>query len=153
MKTLNRIFALRSALIKNPFALASILSGYLWGVALALPGDTLVRPTYRFMREVATEDTWVVVFFTLATLQLFRVFSLTTPKSFPYELVLKMAACVTWTFVGVACLFSQWPMAAAMADTLVVSLFSWIDMTRVRACRGCPGSNGVCGGKCWYERS
>jgi len=152
LKALTRIFALRSALIKNPFALASILSGYLWGIALLLPGDTLERPTYRYMREVAPEYLWTLLFISVASLQLWRVFRLTTPRTFAYELVLKIAACVMWTFVGTACLASQWPLAAAMADTLVVSVFSWIDMTRIRACRGCPGANGNCGNRCWYER-
>jgi hypothetical protein len=144
--------ALRSALLSNPWTLASIMSGYLWGFALLAPGDTTARPTYRHMHEVASEWEWTVVFLTVATLQLWRMVCRSNRKTFPYEYVLKWLAAVLWSFVGLACMIAQWPLAAAMADTLVVALFSWVDLIRMRPCMGCP-ETGKCGGDCFYGRS
>ena len=128
------------------------MSGYLWGFALLAPGDTTSRPTYRHLREVASEDVWTAVFLTVATLQLWRMVCRSNRQSFPYEYALKLAAAILWGFVGVACMISQWPLAAAMADTMVVALFSWVDLARIKPCKGCPEA-GRCRGDCFYGRS
>jgi hypothetical protein len=145
--------ALRSALLSNPWTLASIMSGYLWGFALLAPGDTTARPTYRHLAEVASEEVWTAVFLTVATLQLWRMVCRSNRKTFPYEFCLKLIAAILWAFVGVACMISQWPLAAAMADTMVVALFSWIDLVRVRPCHGCPIGGTCPPGDCFYGRS
>jgi hypothetical protein len=144
--------ALRAALLSNPWALASIMSGYLWGFALLAPGDTLARPTYRHMHEISGEWVWTFVFLSVATLQLWRIFCRSNRRTFPYEYTLKWLAAILWSFVGLACMIAQWPLAAAMADTLVVALFSWVDLARIKPCKGCPEA-GRCQGDCVYGRS
>lgn len=145
------IAAARTALLANPFALASILSGMLWATCLLAPGDTLLRPTYRHMREVADEEVWTALFLGVAVLQFWRIFARATRRSFPFEVALKLAAMVLWWFVAVACLISQWPLAAAMSDTLVVAVFATIDFARLRPCTNCP-SAGFCEEGCPYGR-
>ena len=132
-----------AAILMNPWASASAFSGWLWGIALAMPGDTLARPTYRYMAFVASEDYWTVAFLTVATLQTWRLFKRTTVRLFPYELALKAVACAMWTFTGLVCMAAQWPLAAAMSDTLVVALFSWIDMSQCKPCHGCSYKGSV----------
>lgn len=144
--------ALRSALLANPWAFASILSGYLWGVTLLAPGDTLARPTYRHMSEISNEDVWTAIFLAVASLQLWRIFCRVNRRTLPYEYALKWWAAVMWTFVGVACMSAQWPLASAMSDTFVVAIFAWIDLARIKPCKGCPEAR-TCKGDCVYGRS
>ena len=146
--------ALRSlwtAMLKNPFTMSSVFSGYLWGFALAAPGDTLERPTYRHMAEIGPEDMWTAIFLVTASLQLWRIFIKTTPRLFPFEYALKLWASILWMSVGVMCMASQWPLAAAMSDTLVIALFAWIDLAKIRPCSSCPHRGRCKKGGCFYE--
>lgn len=144
--------ALRSALLANPWAFASILSGYLWGFTLLVPGETLARPTYRHMHEISGEGVWTLVFLLVASLQFWRIFCRINRRTFPYEYALKWWAAVMWTFVGVACMSAQFPLASAMSDTFVVAIFAWIDLAKIKPCKGCPEA-GRCQGDCVYGRS
>jgi hypothetical protein len=147
------LLALWTVILRNPWAAASIFSGYLWGIALGMPGDTLARPTYRHMREVMPEEAWTLLFFVVAILQTWRMFERTTPRTIVPEFFLKWVAALLWTFVGLACLTSQWPIAAAMSDTLVVALFSWIDLAQLRCCTYCPAQTATCKQDgCKYDR-
>lgn len=146
--------ALRSAILSNPWTSMSCISAWGWGVTLAMPGDTLARPTYKYMGVVAPEDYWTALFLTLAVLQTWRLFKRTTRKLFPYELALKAVACLTWTFVCVACFAAQWPLAAAMSDSLAIAVAAWIDMSRCDPCSGCPVKGmGLCGKGCFLCRN
>jgi hypothetical protein len=146
--------AIRSAVLTNPWASMSIFSGWGWGVALAVPGDTMGRPTYRHMAALMDEYWWTCLFLTIATLQTWRLFKRTTIRLFPYELTLKAVAGTTWSFVAFACFLSQWPLAAAMADALAIAIASWIDMARCEPCRNCPVSGtGVCIDGCYLQRN
>lgn len=139
-------------LIKNPFTTASILSGFLWFGCLVAPGDTFVRPTYIHMAEVAPEVVWTWVFFITACLQFLRLTFQITPRQFPFEFGLKLWAAFLWTSVGLLCIISQWPLAAAMSDTIVISIFSIIDLLQVKPCNGCNHRRGHCSREmnCYY---
>lgn len=114
----------------------SILSGLGWGLGLMFPGDTLARPTYRFMNDVAPEAAWAIWFVLVAVLQGFRLYQFAfTPNSRMlgfrwFDLGIRFCAMVTWTFVAIACLASQWPIAVAMFDTMIVAMFAWWDFAR-----------------------
>jgi hypothetical protein len=139
-------------LLRNPFTTASILSGYLWGGCLAAPGDTLLRPTYKHMHEIASEDVWIFVFFALATLQLWRLYVKMDKQNVPFEVLLKTASAIVWTAVAILCMMAQWPLAAAMSDTFVIAIFAWIDLLNMKSCTVCPfrGSCKTLG--CPYDR-
>lgn len=138
-------------LVRNPFTSASILSGWLWSLCLWAPGDTLTRPTYRYMGEVAPEWVWTSLFMVTAGLQSLRLTYRITPKVFPYEFALKLWAAFLWTTVGVLCIIAQWPLAAAVSDTLVIAIAAITDVARVKPCQGCPHL-GPChrGAECYY---
>ena len=139
-------------LLRNPWTTASILSGYLWGGCLAAPGDTLARPTYRHMGEIAQEDIWTFVFLALASLQLWRLFIKMDRQSVPFEVLLKTMSAIVWTSVAVLCMMAQWPLAAAMSDTFVIAIFAWVDLLNMKSCTSCPfrGSCKTLG--CPYDR-
>lgn len=147
-----RIHYLLVTLLRHPYTTASILSGYLWGTCLAFPGDTLARPTYRHMAELGPEDVWTFVFFSLATLQLWRIFVKMERHSVPFEIFLKTSAAIVWTLVAILCMMAQWPLAAAMSDTFVISIFAWVDLLNMKSCSACPfkGSCKTLG--CPYDR-
>jgi hypothetical protein len=146
--------ALWSAMKANPWASMSVISGWGWGIALLLPGNTLDRPTYKYMHAVAEEEYWTVLFLMIAALQTWRLFRRTTPALFRYEVLLKSVACATWTFVAVACYFSQWPLAAAMSDAVAVAFAAWVDLIQVQPCKGCHLSgSGCCDNGCFLARS
>lgn len=112
--------------------LASALSGYCWGICLAVPGDTLGRPTYRFMREVASEPIWTVLFLVVASLQMYRLYAKVTPTSVIFDFAIKFFAMLLWALVAILCLCAQFPIAAAMSDTVVISLLTIWDFSRQR---------------------
>lgn len=146
--------AIRSAVLSNPWAAPSIISAWGWGISLAMPGDTLSRPTYRYMDFVADELVWTLLFLTIAILQTWRLFKRTTHKLFRYELALKGVAAAVWTFVALVCFTAQWPLAAAMSDSVAVAFCAWMDMLRLDACHGCPFHGaGMCTGGCHLARS
>lgn len=147
-----RLHYLLVTLIRHPYTTASILSGYLWGACLASPGDTLSRPTYKHMAEIGPEDLWTFLFISLATLQLWRIFVKMERRSMPFEVVLKTSAAVVWTATAILCMMAQWPLAAAMSDTFVISVFAWVDLLNMKSCSACPfkGSCKTLG--CPYDR-
>jgi hypothetical protein len=135
----------------RPATICVILSGYLWAVLLLLPGSTITRPTYRHMREMLpTDEAWAAAFIVVATLQLWRLFSLTTERSKWADLFLKIVACGLYTFVSIACLTSLWPIPAAMADNVVISIAAAWDLLRFDVRRGC-GANHYPSGACPYD--
>lgn len=148
----------------TPATIASIASSFLWGVCLVFPG-TLIgpvgvgRPTYRYMYEVASEEGWIVIFFSIFTLQLWRIFcqSAFSNKSFVYllEVVIKGWAALVWTFIALACMIAQYPPAAAMSDAIVIAGLCWWDFLRCEArphqCEKCRAQGGRgCGDNCPY---
>jgi hypothetical protein len=136
----------------SPAAICSILSGAFWATCLALPGDTLLRPTYKYMAQIASEEVWMCSFAALAGLQLWRLGS--RPLKVPYlDFAIKFWALSLWAFVSIACLASQWPIAAAMSDTLVIAIACAWDFLRCDprhgcvhyAKRKCPDCTATCG--------
>lgn len=108
--------------------LASVVSGALWASCLAFPGDTLARPTYKLMAFAAAEHVWFFIFAGLAVMQTWRL--LTDPKGalgVYAEHVIKLAAAFVWTYTALACMFAQYPPAAAVSDTVVVAALTWWD--------------------------
>jgi hypothetical protein len=135
----------------RPATICVILSGYLWAFLLVMPGDTVARPTYKHMRQVlATDEMWALAFGIVATLQLWRLFALTTARSRWWDFGLKITAAFLYGFTAVACLTSIAPVPAAMADNIVIALAAWWDMYRWDVARGC-GSRVVPSGACPYE--
>lgn len=136
----------------RPATIASVLSGYLWAAFLLFPEETLSRPTYRHMAEVMPQDEcWAGLFIVVATLQLWRLYAVTTRKAIKWEYLLKIIACAMWSFVGLACMFSLYPPPAAMSDTLVIAFATWWDLLRFESCRVCEEV--TCqNGACPYER-
>lgn len=110
--------------------LASALSGYSWGICLLIPGDTLARPTYRYMNALAPEEVWAGIFLLIGTLQVYRLYSKLTKRAAFFDLVIKFIAMLLWTVVAVLCITAQWPVAAAMSDTFVIALATWWDFLR-----------------------
>ena len=151
-----RVFCgnLRSAVLANPWCVPCLVSAWGWFIGLSLPGDTLARPTYKYMAVVAPEDYWTVVIGLIALLQSWRLFKRTTLKLFPYELALKALAALVWTYIAIACYASQWPPAAAMSGDLAVALCAWIDMSQCKPCLGCSyRGSAFCEDGCHLSRS
>ena len=88
------------------------------------------------MKDVLPNDAgWAFVFTAMALLQVWRLYARSTKQSVPWEFGIKLAASFLWTFVAVACLAAQWPLAAAMSDTFVVSVACWWDFLRYEGYR------------------
>jgi hypothetical protein len=105
------------------------------------------------MQHAAPEDVWSVVFLLIAALQTWRLFKRSTPNIFKYELALKAVSASVWTFVAITCFAAQWPLAAAMSDSVAVAFCAWMDMARLDACSGCPVYGaGKCDGGCYLAR-
>ena len=135
----------------RPATLCVIMSGYLWAIMLAVPGDTLARPTYRHMRDlIPSEEIWAVVFAVVASLQVWRLFALTTQRAKWWDFGLKVTACVLYAFIFIACITSLWPIPAAMADNAVIAFAAWWDLSRWDISRGCGTRTNPHGG-CPYE--
>ena len=117
--------------------LCSVLSAILWAGCLAFPGDTLARPTYRVMAWVAPEQVWMVAFLAMAALQTWRLYSRTSRLHARLEYAIKLAALTIWSFVAFACMFAQYPPAAAVSDTMVVAALTAWDFLRYEPCRLC----------------
>lgn len=111
----------------------SILSGLGWGIGLLVPGETLARPTYRFMHHVGTDIEWGVWFIAIAICQMIRLYCKTEKSSVfqkYFDVSIRFLAMVTWIYVAAACLASQWPIAVAMFDTMIVAMFAFWDFVR-----------------------
>lgn len=135
----------------RPATIIVILAGYIWTALLMLPGETIARPTYLHMREVIETDLgWAAVFFVVATLQVWRLFALTTGRSRWGDFVLKVMACGVFTFTSLACLTSLTPTPAAMAGDVAVTLASVWDLLRFDTRRGC-GAHHFPTGECPLE--
>ena len=117
----------------SPATIGSMVSAFLWAICLMFPGDTIARPTYRHMGEIATEGVWVVVFLVIGFSQAWRTCKnkiSSSKKSYYTELMIKMFAALVWTYVAIACLIAQYPPAAAMSDCIVIAAGCWWDFTR-----------------------
>ena len=135
----------------RPATICVILSGYLWAGMLAWPGETVARPTYRHMKDLLPNDmTWAALFFVVASLQVWRLFSLTTERAKWWDFTLKITACVLYAFVFIACTTSLSPVPAAMADNAVIAFAAWWDLSRWDIVRGCGARSNSHGG-CPYE--
>jgi hypothetical protein len=128
----------------DPAAVMSTISGYLWALCLLFPGDTLARPTYRHMAEVASEEMWIVLFVTLATLQLWRLLTRPFKHHFAVDFAVKASAMTLWWFVALACMSAQWPLAAAMSDTFVVAFATLWDFLRLDPRQVYSGEHAQC---------
>lgn len=150
----------------TPATLASIMSSALWLICLIFPG-TLIgppgigRPTYRYMYEVADEQTWCFVFASIFALQLWRMFCQGYSDKYPnllflFEIAIKTWAAMIWTFIAIACMIAQYPPAAAMSDAIVVAGLCWWDMLRCERqptqCVSCIEDNNCHGGWCPYTK-
>lgn len=150
----------------TPATIGSILSSMLWCLCLCFPG-TLIgppgvgRPTYRYMYELATEQTWIFVFMSIFMLQIWRMFcSFRYTKhrniTFAIELVIKIWAAQVWTFIAIACMLAQYPPAAAMSDAIVIAIGCWWDMLRCERlpmqCLECHSAATHHCGWCPYEK-
>jgi hypothetical protein len=104
------------------------------------------------MHEITGEDVWTFLFFSLATLQLWRLYAKMDHRSVPFEVLLKTIAAIVWSAVALLCMMAQWPLAAAMSDTFVIAIFAWIDLLNMKTCTSCPfkGSCKTLG--CPYDR-
>lgn len=111
--------------------LASIASGWFWASCLAFPGDTLARPTYKVMAQAGPEEAWIAAFVIISSLQSWRFWCrLTSSKAILIEAAIKTIATAMWTYIAYACMFAQYPPAAAVSDTVVVALLTWWDFLR-----------------------
>lgn len=119
-------------------AVVSIMSGVLWAILLAAPGDTLARPTYKYMAKIAPEPIWVAVFMLMAGLQCWRLFGRPFRRHYYVDFAIKTLAMILWWFVATACMASQWPLAAAMSDTYVVAIATLWDWLRYDPRQSCP---------------
>lgn len=138
----------------RPATICVILSGFLWGGLLLMPGETVDRPTYRIMKAVlSTDEAWAVVFLTVATLQLVRLFAVTTSRSKWWDFSLKIMACGVYSFTAIACILSISPVPAAMADNAVIALAAWWDLSRWEMVRGCGSTKLLPHGECPLDRS
>jgi hypothetical protein len=111
-------------------AIVSIMSGYLWALCLVFPGDTLMRPTYRHMASVAPEWVWTTLFITVASLQVWRLLARPFRNHFYLDVQVKLVVMCLWWYVAIACMASQWPLAAAMSDTFVIAFATFWDFLR-----------------------
>jgi hypothetical protein len=135
----------------RPATICVIMSGYLWAAMLAMPGDTIARPTYTHMRQmIPTDGGWAAAFAIVASLQLWRLFALTTDRSKWWDFALKVSACFLYGFTAIACLTSISPIPAAMADNVVIAVAAWWDLYRWDVRRGC-GARLIPSGACPYE--
>lgn len=114
----------------RPATYCSMLSGYLWAVGLLLPGQLFDRPAMVHLAAVASQFVWAMVFITLSTLQLWRLYVSANRLSNPLEYGTKMAAVLVWTFTAIACLISRYPPPLLVADTLVIMVATWWDFLR-----------------------
>lgn len=138
----------------RPATICVILSGYLWGGLLLMPGDTIERPTYRIMKAVIPSDEmWAAVFLAVATAQLVRLFAVTTSRSRWVDFGIKTTACGLYSFTALACLLSISPVPAAMADNVVIALAAWWDLSRWEVVRGCGSTRLLPHGECPLDRS
>jgi hypothetical protein len=88
----------------------------------------------------------------VATLQMWRLAAKSNLHTFYGELAVKLFAFCLWTFVAIACLSAQWPLAAAMSDSIVIALLAGWDALRLHPCRGCEHSSHCDDLGCWYDR-
>lgn len=120
----------------SPATIASMAAAFLWAICLLFPGDTIARPTYKHMGEVASEQTWIFIFMSIGFAQAWRVVSRNdgaTRRLYYLELSIKMIAALVWTYVAIACLIAQYPPAAAMSDCVVIAAGCWWDFARYEA--------------------
>lgn len=108
----------------------SMLSGYLWTIGLLLPGQLFDRPAMVHMATIMGAWPWAILFSSLSSLQLWRIYVSANRLSNPLEYATKMAAVLVWTFVASACLLSRYPPPLLVADTLVIMLATWWDFLR-----------------------
>jgi len=111
---------------------ASVMSGYAWALCLAFPGDTIAsRPIYQDMRAILPSDfEWFIVFFTVASLQLYRLTARLTKRSALFDHTIKFIAMSLWVLISVLCMTNQYPPAAAMSDTFVIAIGCFWDFMR-----------------------
>lgn len=128
----------------SPATIASMLSAFLWAICLLFPGDTIARPTYRHMGEVAVETTWIGVFLFIGVSQAWRLSVGRKGEGKIGDIInlsIKVIAATVWTYVAIACLIAQYPPAAAMADCIVIAGGCWWDFARYEVtpskCRRC----------------
>jgi hypothetical protein len=80
------------------------------------------------MASVGTEAAWIAAFVIISSLQSWRFWCrLTTSNAYAVEGVIKTLATIMWTYIAYACMFAQYPPAAAVSDTVVVALLTWWD--------------------------
>lgn len=120
--------------------LCSVLSALMWAGCLAFPGDTLARPTYAVMAFIAPEVVWICVFVSMAALQIWRLYTRSNKQHMRLEYCIKLSALTVWAFVAFACMFAQYPPAAAVSDTMVVAALTAWDFLRYEPCRLCSRS-------------
>lgn len=110
---------------------AVMLSGALWAICLAFPGNTVSRATYKHMAWLLPESGWLALFVGVVILQAWRLWAQVhgLPHAF-WDTAARGVAAVVWTYVAIACMVAQYPPAAAVSDTVVIALAAWWDFVR-----------------------
>lgn len=109
------------------------LSSLLWAFMLFMPGDTLTRPTYEIMVQIANEHTWATLFL------LSGVTGFLTGLKIRYcpmwaEFIFNGITAVLWVTSAVAMVAAISPLPAAVAPHVVVALTAVWTMIRTQ----CP---------------
>ncbi len=102
-----------------------LLSELMWSIMLFWPGKVFSRPTYHYMSEIATEETWGFIFLVAAICQLSIVVNQSYISVFARYFAL--ANAFLWGFVVISMLSSVYPPPAAIAGEIALALAaSWI---------------------------
>lgn len=102
--------------------LCTVWAGYLWTVMLLWPGETMSRPTYRIMAELTNDYGWAVIFFTVSSIQAFRLaFCLSAGR---WNNLIHLLYPAIWTFTTASMLLSVYPPPAAISGEIVITVLS-----------------------------
>lgn len=89
---------LRSDTAPTRFFLA--MAAGLWALGLAIPGDTMTRPVYRYMGALAGESFWISAWAAYSGLMLWRVF--TARNGWYIALAINTFGLALWGFCSIS---------------------------------------------------
>ena len=110
---------------------ASALSAIIWAATLALPGDSMAGPDFRYMNLFGGDKLWAIFFGVIAALQLWRIVGRTQRENYRFavvtDLLISFVAAGVWTFVTGLCLLNAWPPSPYAGTTGVLAAGLWWD--------------------------
>ena len=110
----------------RPLRLYLALVASFWAIGLALPGQTLERPVYEYMRLAWGEDSWTFLWTVLALSLWWRSIDHTERRSWTVATDIFALAMFTATAAGIiAAKVWPWP-AATAADLACVAAALWV---------------------------